>query len=238
VDTSYDHYGKPDDNTVQNAQSDVSVADDFGPLDPTDLERPAGHDAQLSSSASQRGVATRNVVSLGERIEALGARFVSRRKERDRHRAAPASVTSIESEKIVSLHVVAPDGQYIDGQLLHDTFAARGYQHGPMDIYHSMHNESAVFSIARMVMPGTFDVNNPASYQTPGITLFMQLPGPVPGDIAFDVLVSEAHELASALGCRILDNERSTLTRQTVQHLKDSISEFIHRQKFLNRVPG
>jgi cell division protein ZipA len=107
-----------------------------------------------------------------------------------------------------------------------------------MNIFHSMHNGSTVFSIAKMVEPGFFDINNPESFQTPGVTLILQLPGPVPADVAFEVLVSEAFEIANELGATVLDERRSTLTKQTVQHMREGIYEYMHREKYFGNVPS
>ena len=101
-----------------------------------------------------------------------------------------------------------------------------------------MHHGKTVFSIAKMVEPGFFDINAIDSFETPGITLILQLPGPVPADVAFEVLVSEAFEMANELNATVLDGDRSTLTKQTVQHLREGIYEYMHRQKYFGTVPS
>lgn len=136
------------------------------------------------------------------------------------------------ARKIVTLHVVAPSGSLLSGEHLLDVFERRGYHYGDMQIFHSMHEGNTVFSVAKMVEPGYFDIDDLASFQTPGITLILQLPGPVPADVSFEVLVSEAYEMASELGAQVLDEQHSTLTKQTVQHLREGIYEYMHRQKY------
>ncbi|MBX2825042.1 MAG: hypothetical protein KTR33_09960 [Gammaproteobacteria bacterium] len=233
------------------ADSDrFSPSDVFGAVDPDDLQRPGGPAPEARRARSAGGSEpfaashTEDHVqsmgaSIGEKIEAFSARLSPRRKSRVAASAPDESRQDTgDAGKIVSLHVVAPEGRMIAGQLLLSTFETRGYHHGDMNIFHSLHNGNTVFSIAKMVVPGTFDINNPESFATPGITLFLQLPGPVPGDVAFEVLISEAYELASALGCNILDSERSTLSRQTVQHLRESVYEYMHRQKYFNKAPS
>jgi len=139
---------------------------------------------------------------------------------------------------IITLHVVAPDGQVIHGPRLQALFEQRGYHYGEMNIFHSLNQGSIVFSVAKMLEPGTFDINDPGSFETPGISLILQLPAPVASDVAFDVLVSEATEMANALGCDILDAGHSTLSRQTIQHLRDSVHQFMHRQRLAETVPS
>ena len=139
---------------------------------------------------------------------------------------------------VITLHVVAPEGQIIHGPRLQSLFEQRGYHYGEMNIFHSLNQGNIVFSVAKIVEPGTFDINNPASFETPGITLILQLPAPVAANVAFDVLVSEASEMAKALGCNLLDSGHSTLSRQTIQHLSDSVQQFMHRQRVAESVPS
>ncbi len=140
------------------------------------------------------------------------------------------------AQKIVTLHVVAAPNTVLSGDDLLSVFERRGYHFGDMNIFHSMHEGETVFSVAKMIEPGYFDINDLESFQTPGITLILQLPGPVPADVAFAVLVSEAYEIAEELNATVLDEQHSTLTKQTVQHLKEGIYEYMHRQKYFGTV--
>ena len=138
--------------------------------------------------------------------------------------------------KIVTLHVVAQQNTLIDGGQLLDVFDRRGYHFGEMNIFHSMHNGETVFCIAKMVEPGFFDVEDIESFVTPGVTLILQLPGPVPADVSFEVLISEAYEIASELNATVLDGDRNNLSKQTLQHMRESIYEYMHRQKYFRKV--
>lgn len=164
----------------------------------------------------------------------LGARFGAGRRAEAAAEEAPAraSPSAAPATKVVTLHVVARDGDWFDGGLIAETFEARGYAFGEMDIFHSMHRGTIVFSIAKMIVPGSFDPDDLDSFATPGLVLILQLPGPVPPDAACEVLLSEAHELAMRLDGRVLDGERSTLSKQSAQHLRDGIKDFMHRQKY------
>lgn len=141
-------------------------------------------------------------------------------------------------DKIVTLHIVAQNNQYLDGSRLLEVFEQRGYHFGDLNIFHSLHEGNTVFSVAKMVKPGYFDIDDVASFDTPGISLILQLPGPVPADVSFEVLVSEAMEMAAELGGTVLDAERSSLSKQTVQHMREGIYEFMHRQKYFGSVPS
>lgn len=229
-------------------------AEGFGPIDPSDLDRPAatGEDFQHTRDEIQRSVTKSDSESDGssftnpiaQKISAFTARLGSRKGRRAEQNSAASHASnssggasqqnaSGESDKIVLLHVMTPNNSLIDGQLLFDVLQSRGYHYGDLNIFHSLHEGQTVFSIAKVVEPGHFDVNDLSSFETPGLALILRLPGPVPGDVAFEVLMSEASELAGALGCKVLDSGRSTLSRQTVQHIRESILDYMHRQRFL-----
>lgn len=211
--------------------------DDVGMDDP--LERPGGQNPPKKRLAQSEAVQS-GLGGISSKIEAFGSKLSPRRKARVAA-SEPADTGAADkayASKIVTLHVVSPEGQLMNGALLLEQFEQRGYHYGDMNIFHSMHDGKTVFSVAKLVVPGTFDINDMDSFQTPGISLILQLPGPVPADVAFEVLLSEAHEIADALGATVLDADRSTLSKQTVQHMREGIYEYMHRQKYFSKAPS
>lgn len=200
---------------------------------------PAHHPAAEGQQANRKG----NMLSSG--LSAIGQKLSIGQKFKGSTKGKPGTAPAMMATqphgmetKLVTLHVVAPEGQVVHGPRLLALFEQRGYHYGEMDVFHSLHDGKIVFSVAKMVEPGIFDINNVASFETPGITMFLQLPGPVAADVAFDVLINEASEMAEALGCSILDEGHSTLSRQTVQHLRDDVHQFMHRQRRAEAVPS
>ncbi len=226
------------DNMGHNLGDDFGLDDNSVDVMDDPLQRPGGQ-APSKVKRSPTDSANTGFGSISSKIEAIGSKLDPRRRARV---DAVAVDTEKESQqyasKIVSLHVVAPEGQLMNGAHLLEQFEQRGYHFGDMNIFHSMHEGQTVFSIAKLVMPGTFDVKDVDSFQTPGISLILQLPGPVAADVAFEVLLSEAHELADAMGATVLDADRSTLSKQTVQHMREGIYEYMHRQKYFSSVPS
>lgn len=144
--------------------------------------------------------------------------------------AAPAADPR-DSERIVVLYVVAPKGERLVGAQIAEAFARHGLEHGALDIFHAGDSEGrTVFSVANAVDPGTFDPSTMDTLSTPGLALFLGLPGPQAAETAFDRMVRTARALADELGARVLDGDHSTLTRQTEQHLRDELREFDHRR--------
>jgi len=205
---------------------------DFDAADLDDFTRPAGDTQQ---QASRKG----GLSSISSKIDAFSEKLSPKRRARVAASEANANEQQQKesfSSKIVTLHVIAPRGQLFDGEQLLGLFEQRGYHYGDMNIFHSMHQEKTVFSIAKVVEPGTFDINQISSFDTPGISLIMQLPGPVAADVAFEVLISEAFDMANNLGGTVLDADRSTLSKQTVQHMREGVYEYMHRQKYFSGV--
>lgn len=234
---------------------DPAVNDQFGSfddVDPDDFVRPGGKVAHSEYPADYafddfdeegRNSTVSGLSNLTQKIEAFSERLSPKRRQR----IAASEPSDLNEEvsadpaftaKILTLHVVAAPNTVFPGDHLLDLFERRGYHYGDMNIFHSMHEGMTVFSIAKMVEPGYFDINDLHSFETPGITLILQLPGPVPADVAFEVLVSEAFEMGNELGATVLDEHRSTLTKQTVQHMREGIYEYMHRQKYFGTVPS
>ena len=140
------------------------------------------------------------------------------------------------AEKIITLHICARAEEHIEGSELLRVFESRGYEFGEMDIFHSRVDGVTVFSIVNMVEPGWFHPETMDGFFTPGISLFLQLPGPLAADVAFDVLVNEARELANALNAQLLDASRSTFTLQVEQHLREELKQFQFQKK--SSAPG
>ncbi|MEE9334190.1 MAG: cell division protein ZipA [Granulosicoccaceae bacterium] len=215
-------------------QSDSAEAsfNDFDATDLDDFTRPAGEPKQPLAKSG-------GLSSISSKIDAFSEKLSPKRRARvaaSEANANRAAEKEAYSSKIVTLHVVAPRGQLFDGEQLLGLFEQRGYHYGDMNIFHSMHQDKTVFSIAKVVEPGTFDINQISSFDTPGISLILQLPGPVAADVAFEVLISEAFDMANTLGGTVLDADRSTLSKQTVQHMREGVYEYMHRQKYFSGV--
>lgn len=135
-------------------------------------------------------------------------------------------------ERIESVFLVAAGGERLVGSRLQELFTRYGLRHGEMGIFHLRDPEGHVqFSVANLVEPGTFDPATMDTLSTPGIALFVRLPGPPSAEIAFDRMIRTARSMAEELEARLLDQQQSTLTRQTEQHLRDQMRAWDHRNR-------
>jgi cell division protein ZipA len=148
-------------------------------------------------------------------------------------RAAASPPPSPPEEKLVVLYLVAPARQVFAGDEVGAALEAAGLQYGEMHIYHRYPNGSdggtPVFGVANLVEPGTLEVEALAATGTPGLTLFLQLPGPLRPLQAFDLFAGCAQQIADGLGGELRDQNRSTLSRQTLEHMRDDIQQYERR---------
>ena len=135
--------------------------------------------------------------------------------------------TQIAVERIVSLFVMAREGQAFNGTDLIVAAEKAGLEYGDMGIYHRLvdgkREAGPIFSVANMVKPGSFDLTRLDALRTPGLSFFMTLPGPVTALDAWDAMLPTAQRLAELLDGQVLDEERNAMGRQRIAHIRDEL---------------
>jgi cell division protein ZipA len=130
-------------------------------------------------------------------------------------------------ERIVSLFVMAREGQTFNGTDLIVAAEKAGLEYGDMGIYHRLvdgrREAGPIFSVANMLKPGSFDLTRLDALRTPGLSFFMTLPGPVTALDAWDAMLPAAQRLAELLDGQVLDEERNALGRQRIAHIRDEL---------------
>ena len=134
-------------------------------------------------------------------------------------------------QKIVTLRVVARDKGAFPGDELILSLRGIGMQHGRFGIFHRYEgtaDSDVIFSVASLVEPGSFDLENIKGQKIPGISMFMVLPGPIDGAEAFDMMTTTARALSQSLNAELLDESGSTLSIQRERYLREEIIQFQH----------
>lgn len=138
-------------------------------------------------------------------------------------------------ERIVTLYVSAPEGRLLDGSDVVVAAEKVGLVYGHMQIFHRLVDgkpeAGPVFSVANMLKPGHFDMNALASMRTPGISLFMTLPGPLPALDAWDMLLPTAQRLAELLDAQLLDDKHNALGRQRIGNIREELRALDRKQE-------
>ena len=115
---------------------------------------------------------------------------------------------------LIVLNIMSPRGHVFTGEGIHAVMTSAGLTHGEHKIYHYMQDNLAIFSIANAVEPGFFELSELKNISTPGLAVFMQLPGPLECRKAFDSLLEISKRLADALSGELCDENRTVLTPQ------------------------
>jgi cell division protein ZipA len=143
-----------------------------------------------------------------------------------------------EPEEVLVVHVMATKDQMLNGSALLDTVLQCGMRYGNMDIFHRYSDAKGegthLFSMANMVKPGTFDLDAMDQFETPGVSFFMTLPINADSMQTFDLMVDTARTLAGTLGGELKDDQRSVMTKQTLEHCRERIRDY-ERQRLFRR---
>lgn len=140
-----------------------------------------------------------------------------------------------EVEEVIVINVMAPPDGMMAGKEMLAVLLKQGMRLGNMSIFHrhadSSGNGPVMFSMANMVQPGTFDMGQMEEFSTPGVSLFLQLPGKHESYMqSFERMLETANALKDGLGGELKDENRSVLTRQTIEHYRQRIRDFELRQ--------
>ena len=135
-----------------------------------------------------------------------------------------------EHSEVLVLNVAARDGRVFSGDDLLQVLITSGLKFGDMNIFHKRlskeHQGTVIFSVANMLNPGTFDLNNMDEFTTLGISFFLALPTPINNLDAFEQMLDVAQEIRATLGGDLKDDHRNAMTGQTIEHYRQRIRDF------------
>ena len=137
---------------------------------------------------------------------------------------------SEEFDKIVTLYLAARAGEKLHGADIIVAAEKAGLVYGHMGVFHRLienHPERGpVFSVANIMKPGSFDMATIQSMETPAIAFFLTLPAPVAALDAWETMLPTAERMAELLGGLVLDEQRNTLGRQRIAHIRDELRAY------------
>jgi cell division protein ZipA len=150
----------------------------------------------------------------------------------------PGARPNQQFDRIVSLFVLAKPDRVLRGPDLVVVAEKVGLVYGDMGIYHRLidgrEHDGPVFSMANIAKPGSFDLSDLAALESPGLTLFMTLPGPLPALDAWNSMLPVAHRIADLLDADLLDESRNPLVEQTVAYVRNEMRTYDREQERQN----
>ncbi|MGH8556978.1 MAG: cell division protein ZipA C-terminal FtsZ-binding domain-containing protein [Methylococcales bacterium] len=143
-----------------------------------------------------------------------------------RHAADQKSSESNDPFGIVQIKVTSNKGKYFSGTLLINTLRSIGLEYGAMNIFHKQQvsSKAPLFSVVNLIEPGTFPVDDPGHFESPGVALFLQLVVSDQPQLAFDEMLRTAHILAARIGGEIRDAENQLLTVERAEAIRESLA--------------
>lgn len=137
-----------------------------------------------------------------------------------------------EVQDVIAVHVICR-GIPFNGEDLLRCILSYGLRFGEMSIFHRHEQPTGqgkvLFSMAKAVEPGTFDLETMTGEDITGVSFFQSLPG-VNSIQAFDIMIDTAKRLATELNGDILDLQQIPLTRQLIEHYRERVMEFERRR--------
>lgn len=137
-------------------------------------------------------------------------------------------------EDFIVLHLMASLGEQFAGSALLEVLLDNGLRYGSRKIFHRHEYDNGsgevLFSVTNAVNPGTFDLNEMASFSSPGLTIFMILQDSSDPMATFELMLATVDAIKNELGGDLKDADRSALTRQTAEHYRQQIMDYCRRQ--------
>lgn len=138
-------------------------------------------------------------------------------------------------DEVIVFNLMAKPGYVFDGEVLLAVLVEEGMKLGEMDIFHRHLDDDGdapvLFSLANMVVPGTFNLSKMAEFVTPGVSMFLSLPIAADSIAAYENFVVTASNLAAKLDGDLKDENRSVLTKQAIEHARQRVMEYERKRK-------
>ncbi len=186
-------------------------------------------------SGSERQEITASEAPVKPHVREVSLHTEERQRSRKRSESATTSASSVELgavEELLIVNVLAPRGESFDGERLVNALRNQGLRYGDMNIFHRVDaaTKAKLYGVANAVEPGTFDLSDLDELHSPGMTFFLQLPGPLDATDMFDDMLATARSIAVELGAELRDEAMSGLTGQTVEHMRQRIADYSRRR--------
>jgi cell division protein ZipA len=152
----------------------------------------------------------------------------------------PAKKSRLEPELIIALFVLPNNEEGFLGTDIFTVLQDQNMSYGEMEIFHhygvgEIKVKHAIFSVANILNPGTFNPKQMDEFRSAGLVFFMQLPGAFGGRVAFELMLNTAKRVADNLEGTLTDERQYILDQDMIENLRDKISQFeLEKEQFLD----
>ncbi len=219
------------------------VEEDLDGDDYSDSREPTiGNLEDLQEDDSNTGsppISNENVNSIDLPIEAVEPELRAQSVKNDRSSRAvetdEVEEQYEEPDEVLIMNVMAKPGQQIHGSDLLSALMTEGLKFGDMDIFHRHKDNDGdgpiLYSLANMVVPGTFSLAAMDDFNTPGISIFLGLPVADDSLAVYNDMATTAQNLAAQLNGDLKDENRSVMTSQTIEYGRQRVIEYERKSK-------
>ncbi|WGE67474.1 cell division protein ZipA [Actinobacillus equuli subsp. haemolyticus] len=193
------------------------------PVEPAFTQAPQSPIAEATSVLEQSVEELERQATLGEvDIYSDASVRVELAKNSVQVEAEQTQEPAVAENNMITLYVVAPEGQQFRGDYVVQSLEALGFQYGEYQIFHRhqhMGNSASpvIFSVANMMQPGVFDLAKIEQFSTVGLVLFMHLPSEGNDAVNLKLLLKTTENLAQALGGFVLNEHREIFDENSRQ---------------------
>jgi cell division protein ZipA len=200
------------------------VTEDLPPMPTAKPAAPAANQPKASAAPTRPEAANKPAAAAQSKSP--------RRPQKKQGNAEPPKKAE---EMILVLFIMAPRGKQLEGMDIVAAAKQVNLQLGEMNVFNlfddPQNKQNPIFTMASMMEPGTFDMDHLETFATPGLALFSQLPTVISGSAAFEKMLAVGRHMAQALNAELKDESRSTLTLQTIGHIREKVKNFDFRQQ-------
>jgi len=198
-------------------------------------EQASKNAAEQAPRKSQKKTKTKEQENTGRADNAAGVNngeLASNTTEEDKKpkpAVKPQQSSMSDVTEVLVLNVTAKKGRLIMGERLLSLMEGLDLQFDERKIFSRRSSETeddALFSVANMLQPGTFDLSNMENFATVGVTLFLPLPAPASSFEAFEEMLQTAQDLVRSIDGELRDDQRNMMTGQTIEHYRQRVRDF------------
>jgi cell division protein ZipA len=139
-----------------------------------------------------------------------------------------AMTTASQKPQLVTLYVIPRGDGLFNGQSILRVMNELDLQFGAMNIFHhygigEIKLDDALFSVANMMEPGSFDMNQIESFNSHGLVMFMRVPATIDEQVVFELMLNTAQRMSELLGADVCDENRSLISDQKIESIRNQL---------------